>query len=294
MKWQKVGDSCSKEFFGALKAHTGASQLTKLEDEGGNLCSDQAGLEEVCSRYYGNLYSKLAGSAVETVAAAQSLSCSRDRLSGAMKSALRKPTSLQELEAALKDMDPGKAPGPDGVLTEFFKVYWNVIKLDYHRMITQAVALQRLPAEVRKGLISLLHKGDVRRHLTNSRPITLLNVAYKLLTKVLQLRLQPVLMEVIDYDRSVFLPLRFILDNILLTHETMALAEHTNQPLIFLRLDFSKAYDRVDWCFLFGAMVKLGIPGEFIAMTRLFFQDAQASVKVNGSESPLFAIGAPN
>lgn len=76
----------------------------------------------------------------------------------------------------------------------------------------------------------------------------------------------------------------------MLTHETIVWAEHTNQALIFLKLDFSNAFDRVDWDFLFGAMGKLGIPGEFIAMTKLLLQDAQASVKVNGSLSPLFAI----
>lgn len=115
-----MGDSCSKEFFRASKAHTGASQLTELEDEAGLLCSDQASLEGICSRYYGNLYSKPARSVAQEAAAGQSLSCLSDRLTGAMKAALRKPISLQELEAALKDMDPGKAPGLDGVLTEFF------------------------------------------------------------------------------------------------------------------------------------------------------------------------------
>ena len=55
------------------------------------------------------------------------------------------------------------------------------------------------------------------------------------------------LMEVISPDQLTFLPLRFILDNLLIMQETMAWAEASNQPLIFLKLDFSKAYDMVDW-----------------------------------------------
>jgi hypothetical protein len=73
-----------------------------------------------------------------------------------------------------------------------------------------------------QGLIALLHKGGDRLKLTNWHPITLLNISYKILAKALQLRLQPVLMDIISFDQSAFLPMRFILDNILLTSETMA------------------------------------------------------------------------
>jgi hypothetical protein len=57
-------------------------------------------------------------------------------------------------------------------------------------------------------------------------------------------------MEMISFDQSAFFPMRFILDNILLTSETMVWVEQTGQPFIFLKLDFSKAYDMVDWGFL--------------------------------------------
>lgn len=115
-------------------------------------------------------------------------------------------------------------------------------------------------------------------------------MGYKIYAKALQLRLQPVLMETISFDQSVFLPLRFILDNLVLTQETMDWAEQSDQALLFLKLDFSKAYDMVDWGCLFRVMEKMGFPLEFIHMVSLFFCDATAVVKVNGTPSPLFAI----
>lgn len=60
--------------------------------------------------------------------------------------------------------------------------------------------------------------------------------------------------------------------------------------MVFLKLDFSKAYDMVDWRFLFRAMRALGLPDEFIDMTELLLLDATANVKVKGSESPSFSI----
>jgi hypothetical protein len=85
--------------------------------------------------------------------------------------------------------------------------------------------------------------------------------------------------------------MRFILNNILLTHETLEWVDHTNQPLIFLKLDFSKAYDMVELPFMFEALRKFGFPVEFIEMTRMLFKDASAMVKVNGSQTKAFGIG---
>jgi hypothetical protein len=74
----------------------------------------------------------------------------------------------------------------------------------------------------------------------NWHPITLLNISYKIYAKALQLRLQPVLMEIISSEQSAFLPLRFILDNIMLKQETIAWAERSGQDLLFLKLDSPK------------------------------------------------------
>lgn len=88
-------------------------------------------------------------------------------------------------------------------------------------MINKALQQGSLPTPVVKGLISLIHKGGSRQELGNYRPITLLNVTYKVYAKLLQKRLQPVLMEIISPDQTGFLPLRYVLDNILLIQETM-------------------------------------------------------------------------
>jgi hypothetical protein len=74
------------------------------------------------------------------------------------------------------------------------------------------------------------------------------------------MRLQPALMELISLDQSAFLPMRFILDNIFLTQETITYAKQTHQPLLFLKLDFSKAYDKVDLSFCSKRLIALAFP----------------------------------
>lgn len=90
----------------------------------------------------------------------------------------------------------------------------------------------QMPSGVTAGLIILFHKGGGRCCLNSCLNITLLNTAYKVFAKALQ-RLQPVLMEVVSLDQSSFLSMRFILDNIFLTNETIHHAKKTSQPLVF-------------------------------------------------------------
>lgn len=110
-----------------------------------------------------------------------------------------------------------------------------------------------------KGVISLIPKDGDLLNSDHWRPITLLAVMYKYFAKAMQFRLQPKLMEVINLEQLAFLLLRYILNNIMLTHQTVHWAGSSKQPIVSLKLDFSKAYDKVYWPFLFKAMDALGI-----------------------------------
>lgn len=98
------------------------------------------------------------------------------------------------------------------------------------------------------------------------------------------------LRDVISPEQRVFLPLRFILDNIVLTQETLHWAKASIQPMFFLKFDFSKAYNKVSSRFLFHAMYMFGINEEFIGWVRLLFGSASATTNLNGSPRTNFKI----
>lgn len=143
---------------------------------------------------------------------------------------------------------------------------------------------------VTRRLINLIPKDGDLKDLNYWRPITLLMAGYKVFAKALQLRLQPILRDVISPKQTTFLPLRFILNKIVLTHETLHWAKTTKQPTVFLKLDFSKAYDKVSWRFLFTTMYKMNISEKFINWVRLLFGNALAAVNLNGSMSNSFKV----
>ena len=112
-------------------------------------------------------------------------------------------------------------------------------------MIVTSIEEEKLHDGITKGLISLIPKEGDNKDLNYWRPITLLKVSYKIFAKTLQLRLQHMLRDVISPEQTTFLPLRFILNNIVLTQKTLYWARQSKQPSVFLKLDFSKVYDKV-------------------------------------------------
>ncbi len=111
-------------------------------------------------------------------------------------------------------------------------------------------------------------------HLGNRCPITSLNISYKIFANALQLRLQPLLMEMKYKPNQFPRALICLIYNVLLVQEIRVSA--TNQELVFFKLDFAKAYDKVSWGFLFEAMLKMGMALEFIVeMIEMIFKDAR-------------------
>lgn len=110
-----------------------------LENKAEQPVTDQGGLQLCCS-YFAKLYQVGPPTLAQTKASTRARSCISNRLFVEMKESLKAPIIMAELDQAVKDMAPKKAPGPDGVITEFFKVFWDLIKWDYLSMINDAIA----------------------------------------------------------------------------------------------------------------------------------------------------------
>ena len=157
-------------------------------------------------------------------------------------------------------------------------------------MLLRSIERGVLHEGVTKRIICLIPKEGDSKDLNYWRPITLLTLIYKIFAKTLQRRLQPMLRDVISQEQIIFLPLRFILDNIVLTQKTLHSAKTSRQPTVFLKLNFSKVYDKISWRFLFHAMHKMGINAQFIGWVKLHFGNTSATVNINGSPRMSFKV----
>ena len=134
----------------------------------------------------------------------------------------------------------------------------------------------------------LFKKGD-RLNPANWRPITLLNVDYKIFSRAFAARLLKVIHHVVGPDKTGGVPGRFIGENVALMRDLAHYCEVTNFSAAILSLDQEKAFDRVDWSFLFKTLSKMGFGDSSIKWIRLLYTNPRCSVMVNGPISSFFS-----
>ena len=139
---------------------------------------------------------------------------------------------LTELECktALKYMKNQNSPGSDGLTDKFYKIFWNDIKHFYIRSINYSYKNGSLTELQKQGVITLLPKPnkDIKK-LENWRPISLLNVDYKIATKAIANRNKPVITTIVDNSQTGFIKGRFIGENIRLLFDIIETAEEQNK-----------------------------------------------------------------
>jgi len=173
---------------------------------------------------------------------------------------LTAPFGGEDVKKALFHIGDLKAPGPDGMHAKFYKRFWGLLGDDLIKEVLEAVNLAQIPEGWNETTIVLIPKVTNPTLVSQFRPISLCNVVYKVISKMLANRLRSILPEVISDIQSAFVPGRLITDNILLAYESIHTIKKKRgkRGLCAVKLDMHKAYDRVEWNFLEKIMLKMG------------------------------------
>ena len=155
------------------------------------------------------------------------------------------PFTEAEVKVAVWDCDSFKSPGPDGVNIGFIKDFWEDIKGDVMRFISEFHRNGKLSRGINSTFIALIPKVDSPQRLNDFCPIALVGCLYKILSKVLASRLRLIIGRVVS-DTQTFVKERQILDGILIANEVVDEAQKSNKELMLFKVDFEKAYDSVD------------------------------------------------
>ncbi|KAL0293690.1 UNVERIFIED_CONTAM: hypothetical protein Scaly_3136500 [Sesamum calycinum] len=194
-----------------------------------------------------------------------------------------RPVTIDEVKTAFFDIEEDKAPGPDGFSSGFFKAAWPVVGDEVSNAIRDFFKTGRLLKQLNATLLTLIPKVRNPQSVAEFRPISCCNVIYKAITKILVSRIREILDLLISPSQNAFVPGRLISDNILLAQE---LFSGYNQcrlpPRCALKVDLRKAYDTVEWDFLFATLRMFGFPAVFIGWIKECVTSAHYSVVVNG------------
>jgi len=120
------------------------------------------------------------------------------KLSADESSALTRPFTLEEVKTAIWECDSNKSLGPDGITFGFIKQFWLDAKDDFMRFMSEFHRNSRLPKGVNSTFIALIPKVGSPQRLNDFRPISLVGCLYKVLAKVLAIRLRGVISSVVS------------------------------------------------------------------------------------------------
>ena len=195
------------------------------------------------------------------------------------------------MKQALNQMGPLKAPGPDGMAPIFYQKYWHIVGNDLTASILACLKDGSLLKKINHTHICLIPKVQNPESVKDFRPISLCNVVYKIIAKVLANRLRKILPRIILEAQSAFVPGRLISDNILIAFETLHHMKHmkgNQQGFMALKLDMSKAYDKVERSFLEKIMLKMGFANSWVSMIMECVRTVSYSVLINGEPRGFF------
>jgi hypothetical protein len=122
----------------------------------------------------------------------------------------------EEICKAIWSLDPDKASGPDSFPIRFFRHFWDVIKKDLGKMLNYTLRKKKVGGSTNSTFLALIPKDSNPSNFTRFRPISLCNSSYKILTKIISNRLNPLLAKLILENQIGFLRDKQITDNIIL------------------------------------------------------------------------------
>lgn len=172
--------------------------------------------------------------------------------------------TCEEIDVAVRQLANNKASGPDGLPNEFIKVYWTKVKSEIYHLLDEFYENRLKLEEFNDANIIMIPKVDQPTNTSDFRPINVLNLIPKLISKVLSNGLRLVLPDLISPNQTAIVHGRQISENFTTTRELLHHINHNGKPAVFAKIDFKKAFDSIEWAYLIWVMRARGFPNRWL------------------------------
>ena len=278
--WLHDGDKNTKYFHCRSTERNKRNYISGLENELGFWVEEESQIGGMLVQYFSNLFTSSNPINLDLV-----LEGVLPVVNDEMNEGLNRPFDPNEVQGTLKQMEVGTAPGSDGLPPLFYKQYWSKVEQEVTSVVLAILNSGIVPSQLNHTFLTLIPKIHSPRKVTYFRPITLSNVLYKIVAKVLVNQLKILLPKLISEHQSAFISGRLITDNILIAHETLHHLKSkraSRMGYMALKLDMRKAYDRVEWVFLEKIMLKMGFNVRWVSTIMACIKSVSYSILLNG------------
>ena len=286
IKWQMQGEKSTKYFLGLERVKYSNKTMRELITEDNKITRDQKVILMEQHKYYKKLYSS------NPRIAFMLQNDSNYHLSDDQKQDVDREFTYSDLVKALKTMTGERTPGVDGLTSQFYKFFFARIGKCLWDAICYCRRLEdpKLFRSARRGVITLLpKKGKNVKYVKNFRPISLLTVDCKMITKMIAMRINEVIDSIIGPQQTGYVPGRYIGVNLRKLIDIMLYLEREEIPALLVCIDFHKCFDSVEMGAIRGAMRYFGFGEYIIGWIDMVYNSFELSVINAGRISPWFS-----
>ena len=276
-RWYELGERNTRYFYNLEKTRYNARTCKRIHTEDGKILTEDPDILQAQEDFYRRLYAK-----DENVCF--SIKNNHNvKISSELYRLCEAPITMLEIESAIKSMKTGRTPGEDGLPIEFYSKFINSLKQPLTEMIQTSFEKKELHDSALSGILNLIPKqGKDSRFLKNLRPITLLNVDYKIIEKTLAARLDVILRDIIHGDQTGFMAGRRISSNIRKIFDVMQYCKNKNIEGVLINLDFAKCFDNIAFSAIIGSLQFFGVPNYIQEWVKILYQGFHIKVQNNG------------
>eukprot|EP00253_Pinus_taeda_P014407 PITA_14407 len=165
----------------------------------------------------------------------------------------------------------------------------NIQKLDILKVVEDSRSNKTILKALNTSFITLIPKQEMAQTPDKYRPIALCNVVYKIISKVVANRLEPLLLVLVSGEKSGYMEGRQILDNIIQAQEVVHSLTSKKQASMIMQLDIAKAYDKVNWVYLRKMLIAFGFDHNWVRWVMGLVTSSRFFILVNGTPLEIFS-----
>ena len=279
----ELGPKATRLLARKLKKQQTERTIFKLKDQTTNrFIYEPSEIEQLFKNYYECLYSQPPSINNEQI---QSFLEKLDlpTIGEKQNDILTKPITKKEIEKAFGHLKTNKTPGSDGLPGEWYKTFKteiiSLLETSFNYTLNHGV----LPPSWNDAIITVIPKKKDSLTCADFRPISILNVDYKIYTSIIARRYEQFIGDIIDEDQAGFIRGRQTKDNIRRSLHIIDQIRCKKAGAVLVGLDAEKAFDTVSWAFLYQVLQRFGFNKKAIQCIQTLYQQPTARIKINGN-----------